>query len=207
MPSGVLKLQWPSNSSHSLPEHAWEQLHRVPLRIAVACATSCHGGICESGERRMSTATQGNYATQDSSGMCHFMPRRHLPDWRQENEHRTCLRTATQGNYATQDSSAMCHFMPRRHLPDWRQENEHRTCLRTATQGNYATQDSSGMCHFMPRWHLPEWREENELAFVHHGISGLNHAITSNRVCHKTFKGVVRHFIATSCKCNWQWLA
>ena len=30
--------------------------------------------------------TQGNYATQDSSGMCHLMPRRHLPEWREEDE-------------------------------------------------------------------------------------------------------------------------
>ena len=31
-------------------------------------------------------ATQGNYTTQDSSGMCHLMPRRHLPEWREEDE-------------------------------------------------------------------------------------------------------------------------
>ena len=31
-------------------------------------------------------ATQRNYATQDSSGMCHLMPQRHLPEWREEKE-------------------------------------------------------------------------------------------------------------------------
>ena len=30
--------------------------------------------------------TQENYAIQDSSGMCHFIPRRHLPEWREEDE-------------------------------------------------------------------------------------------------------------------------
>ena len=30
--------------------------------------------------------TQGNYATRDSSGMCHLMPRRHLPECREEDE-------------------------------------------------------------------------------------------------------------------------
>ena len=30
--------------------------------------------------------TQGNYATQYSSGMCHLMPQRHLPEWREEEE-------------------------------------------------------------------------------------------------------------------------
>ena len=30
--------------------------------------------------------TQGNYATQDSSGMCHLMPQWHLPEWREEDE-------------------------------------------------------------------------------------------------------------------------
>ena len=32
------------------------------------------------------TTTQGNYATQDSSGMCHLMQRQHLPEWREEDE-------------------------------------------------------------------------------------------------------------------------
>ena len=62
------------------------------------------------------------------------------------------------------------------------------------------------MCHLMPRCHLPEWRED-ERAFVHYDSSGLNHAITSNRVCHKAFQSVVCHFIVTSCKYSWQWLA
>ena len=70
------------------------------------------------------------------------------------------------------------------------------------TQGNYATQDNSGLYHLMPQWHLPEWREEDELAFVHCGDSGLNYAMTSNRVCHKAFEGVVRHFVVTLCKCS-----
>ena len=30
--------------------------------------------------------TQGNYATRDSNGMCHLMPQRHLPEWREEDE-------------------------------------------------------------------------------------------------------------------------
>ena len=30
--------------------------------------------------------TQGNYATRDSNGMCHLMPRQHLPVWREEDE-------------------------------------------------------------------------------------------------------------------------
>ena len=30
--------------------------------------------------------TQGNYATQDDSGMCHLMPQWHLPEWREEDE-------------------------------------------------------------------------------------------------------------------------
>ena len=58
------------------------------------------------------------------------------------------------------------------------------------------------MCHLMPRRHLPEWREEDERAFVHCGSSGLSHAITSNRVCHKAFQGVVRHFIVDSLSKN-----
>ena len=33
-----------------------------------------------------SKATQGNYATQESSGMCHLMPGWHLPEWREEDE-------------------------------------------------------------------------------------------------------------------------
>ena len=28
----------------------------------------------------------GNYATQESSGMCHLMSRRHLSEWREEDE-------------------------------------------------------------------------------------------------------------------------
>ena len=31
-------------------------------------------------------STQGNYATPDSSGMCHLMPRRHMPGWGEEDE-------------------------------------------------------------------------------------------------------------------------
>ena len=30
--------------------------------------------------------TQGNYATQDNIGMCHLMPQRHLPEWREDDE-------------------------------------------------------------------------------------------------------------------------
>ena len=30
--------------------------------------------------------TQGTYATQDITGMCHLMPQRHLPVWREEDE-------------------------------------------------------------------------------------------------------------------------
>ena len=30
--------------------------------------------------------TQGNYVTQNSSGMCHLMPWLHLPEWREEDE-------------------------------------------------------------------------------------------------------------------------
>ena len=30
-------------------------------------------------------STQGNNATQDSNGMCHLMPRWHLPEWRKED--------------------------------------------------------------------------------------------------------------------------
>ena len=30
--------------------------------------------------------TQGNYATQDSSGMCRLMLQRHLPEWKEEDE-------------------------------------------------------------------------------------------------------------------------
>ena len=30
--------------------------------------------------------TRGNYATRDSSGMCHLMPQRHLLEWREEDE-------------------------------------------------------------------------------------------------------------------------
>ena len=30
--------------------------------------------------------TQGNYATQESSGMCHLMPRQHLPERGEEDE-------------------------------------------------------------------------------------------------------------------------
>ena len=30
--------------------------------------------------------TQGNYAIRDSSGMCHFKPRRHLQEWREKEE-------------------------------------------------------------------------------------------------------------------------
>ena len=30
--------------------------------------------------------TQGNYATWDSNGMCHLMPRLHLPKWREKDE-------------------------------------------------------------------------------------------------------------------------
>ena len=30
--------------------------------------------------------SQGNYATQDSSGMCHLIPWQHLPEWREEDE-------------------------------------------------------------------------------------------------------------------------
>ena len=30
--------------------------------------------------------TQGNYATEDSSGMCHLMPHQHLPEWWEEEE-------------------------------------------------------------------------------------------------------------------------
>ena len=28
--------------------------------------------------------TQGNYTTQDSSGMCHLMPQQYLPVWQEE---------------------------------------------------------------------------------------------------------------------------
>ena len=68
--------------------------------------------------------------------------------------------------------------------------------IRILTQGNYVTQDNSGICHVMPRGHLPEWREEVERAFLPRDFFTvavhLNHAITSNRVCHKAFQGVVR---------------
>ena len=31
-------------------------------------------------------STQGNYATRDSSGMCHLLPQRNFPEWREEEE-------------------------------------------------------------------------------------------------------------------------
>ena len=31
-------------------------------------------------------STQGKYVPQDSTGMRHLMPWRHLPDWREEDE-------------------------------------------------------------------------------------------------------------------------
>ena len=40
--------------------------------------------------------TQGNYATQDSSGMCHLMTQRHLPEWREEDE-RTFVHCGSSG--------------------------------------------------------------------------------------------------------------
>ena len=83
----------------------------------------------------------------------------------------------------------------------------HENGMLRYTQGNYATQDDNGMCHLIPLLNLPEWREEDERAFVHCGSSGLNHAITSNRVGHKAFQFIVHHFIMILCKCSWQWLA
>ena len=32
------------------------------------------------------STTQGNYATPDSSGMCHLIPQQHLSEWREEDE-------------------------------------------------------------------------------------------------------------------------
>ena len=75
--------------------------------------------------RLMSLCTQGNYSTRDSSGMCHSMPRWHLPEWREDERafvHLGVMSLCTQGNYSTRDSSGMCHSMPRWHLPEWRED-------------------------------------------------------------------------------------
>ena len=39
------------------------------------------------------------------------------------------------------------------------------------------------------------------------GSLGLNHAITSNWVCCRSFQSVIHLFIVTLYKCSWQWLA
>ena len=177
--SGVLKLQWPSNSSYSamLPEHAWEQLHReiMPLRIAVVCATSCHGGICQTGDRRMSTEHA----------------------WEQLHREIMPLRIAVA--CATSCHGGICQTGDRRMSTEHAWEQLHREIMPLRIAVACATSCHSGICQSGER------RMSGH--FVHLGISGLNHAITSNRVCHKAFQGVVRHFIATSCKCSWQWLA
>ena len=49
------------------------------------------------------------------------------------------------------------------------------------------------MCHLMPQWHLPKWQEEDQV-FVHRGSLGLNHVVTSNRVCHRACQCVICHF-------------
>ena len=50
--------------------------------------------------------TQGNYATQESSSMCHLMPRQHLPEWGEENE-RAVVHCGSSGlNHAITSESA-----------------------------------------------------------------------------------------------------
>ena len=34
---------------------------------------------------RLTSSTQGNYATRGNNGMCHLMPRRQLPEWWEED--------------------------------------------------------------------------------------------------------------------------
>ena len=81
----------------------------------------------------------------------------------------------------------------------WQEETKPKGSL---TLENDATQDCSGMYHLMPQRHLPVWRKEDKRAFVHYDSSGINHAITSNRVCHNAFQSVVLDFIVPSRKCS-----
>ena len=46
----------------------------------------CWSSILSFWWTRTSAVTQGNYATRDSNDMCHLMPQRHLPEWKEEDE-------------------------------------------------------------------------------------------------------------------------
>ena len=53
----------------------------------------CHWPGCWINQK----STQGNYATQDSCGMCHLMPWRHLPEWREEEDERAFVHCGSSG--------------------------------------------------------------------------------------------------------------
>ena len=64
-------------------------------------------------------------------------------------------------------------------------------------------------CHLGKQWHKSlgtTVQSGKEQAFVHHGSSGLNHAATSNRVCHMRACPSIIHHLKVTCKCSWQWL-
>ena len=54
----------------------------------------------------ISDISQGSYATQDNSRMCHLMPLRHLPGWREEEERTFVHRGSSSLNRAITSESA-----------------------------------------------------------------------------------------------------
>ena len=52
---------------------------------------------------------QGNYATQNSSSMCHLMPQRHLPEWREEDEQAFVHCGSSGLNHAITWANGVCH--------------------------------------------------------------------------------------------------
>ena len=52
--------------------------------------------------------SQGNYATQNNSGMCHVMPRQHLPEWREEDE-QAFVHCGSSGQNHAITSNQICH--------------------------------------------------------------------------------------------------
>ena len=48
--------------------------------LTILYVNHCYCILCNLCNQYVEKYTQGNYATQDNSGMYHLMPRRHLPE-------------------------------------------------------------------------------------------------------------------------------
>ena len=112
--------------------------------------------------------TQGNYAIQDSSGMCLLMPQRHLPEWREADERaylHHCIWKSNKGLDNTMPAVVNCMYevtikwwtTPWKAL--WPTQLDviawFSPELPQCTNARLCSSLYAGRCHLGIKWHMP----------------------------------------------------